>query len=176
MADTTSRDLDQDLLLLRRVDVDLFDGPWRSGLLDDDGAALLWDFWCHCGDSISQYEVVVTVVTAIGEVGYRAIVGGWAIFFFIPSLNPQLFPATPSLLNSSTSFHYDLMPFAVVDPELNRCHWPATISTPTPILLASQRSQKICRPLPSVFRKRQFVLLAHRPGLCDNSIENLVTA
>lgn len=48
MTDTTRMDFDKHFTLLRVLDIDLLDSPWRTSFLDDDGAALLWDLWSHC--------------------------------------------------------------------------------------------------------------------------------
>lgn len=47
MADTACRHFDQDLALLRLLDVDLFDRIGSAGLLDDHGAALFGDLRRH---------------------------------------------------------------------------------------------------------------------------------
>lgn len=48
MANTARIDLDQDLTVLRLIDGNFFNGPWRAGLLNDDGATGLWNAGRHC--------------------------------------------------------------------------------------------------------------------------------
>jgi len=47
MADTACKDLDQNFALLWCLNGDFFDGPWRAGLLKDDGFAAFGDVGRH---------------------------------------------------------------------------------------------------------------------------------
>jgi hypothetical protein len=51
MANTTGINLDQNLTLLRLVNRNLLNHPRRASLLEDDGAASLWNVGCHYGCS-----------------------------------------------------------------------------------------------------------------------------
>lgn len=59
VADTASRDLDQDLTSLRLINRNFFDRPWRARLLDDDGTAALRNVRSHCGESTKEYRALL---------------------------------------------------------------------------------------------------------------------